>query len=77
MNPEAVPSLVDKFPREMFITSYHHFRRVMCSTKYTIEQKDTAFGDLAIDYLRCKVTGRDTITFVSITEEWIIRGGWE
>lgn len=70
-------SLVAKFPREMFFISYHHFRQIMCSTKYTLQQKDTAFGDLATDYVRCKIEDSDIVIFAAILEEWSRRRGWE
>jgi len=70
-------SLVSKFPRDMFVISYHHFRRVMCSNKYTLEQKDSAFESLAQDYIRCDLEDDDVTSFVAAAEEWAMRGGYE
>jgi len=70
-------SLVSKFPREMFAVSYLHFRDVMCSNKYTLEQKDSAFEGLAEDYFRCDLEDGDVAAFVAATEEWSIRRGYE
>jgi hypothetical protein len=64
-------------PREFFLTSYHHFREVMCSTEYTIEQKDNAYGALLTDYARCKILKQDEVTMQSITMEWERRRVYE
>ena len=50
-----------KFPRDMTNISLHHFRRVMCSNKYTVEQKDTAFEGLTQDYFRCELEDPDVL----------------
>ena len=56
-----------------FFISLNHFRDVMCSTKYTLENKENAFMGLAQDYLRCELTEDDDIFFVSICREWDMR----
>lgn len=61
----------------MFIVSLHHFRRVMCSSKYTVEQKDTAFGGLIEDYFRCELEGPDITIFVATEREWSMRRSYE
>lgn len=68
-------SLVNSFPAEMFVISYHHFRNVMCSTKYTTAQKDSAWGGLCEDYIRCKLTPRLVQAFVAMEVEWSMRRG--
>lgn len=77
MNKKYFKEVSRGHPREMFITSYHHFRRVMCSTKYTVAQKDDAFDGLTEDYFRCDLTDSDKKIFVATVEEWVIRKGWE
>lgn len=61
----------------MFITTLHHFRRVMCSTKYTIAQKDVSFESLIEDYFRCDLTDVDMKMFETATREWSRRKCWE
>lgn len=66
-----------QFPRDMFFITYHYFRRVMCSTKYNIAQKDSAFDGLIEDCFRCDLTDSDKKIFVAVAEEWSRRRGWE
>jgi len=66
-------SLNKGFPAEMFLTSLHHFRQIMCSTKYTLEQKDEAFGALCQDYIRCNLSSRLITAFVATEMEWAMR----
>lgn len=66
-----------RFPRDMFIVSLHHFRRVMCSDKYTIGLKDTAFDGLIEDYFRCELDDPDVTIFVATAKEWAIRRDYE
>lgn len=70
-------SLVSKFSREMFAISYSHFRKVMCSNKYTLEQKDNVFTGLAQDYIRCNLEDGDMVAFVALEKEWSMRRVWE
>lgn len=50
------------------------FRDIMCSRKFTTEQKDDAFYGLAYAYINCKATGDDNkqvITMFDMTRlEW-------
>jgi len=64
-------------PAEMFVLSYHHFRRIMCSTKYTLEQKDEAWGSLCTDYFRCELTQVHIKAFAATEREWSMRRGYE
>ena len=36
---------------DYFLSEYHAFRKIMCSRKYTIKQKDDAFAGLTCVYL--------------------------
>ncbi len=56
--------------RELFLTSYHFFREVMCSKTYTAEQKRNCYANLVEDYLRCDVTDNDIITMTALTAEF-------
>ena len=64
-------------PRDMFHISLRHFRRIMCSTKYTLEQKDSAFDGLAEDYFRCDLEDKDIKFFEVIVKEWSRRREYE
>ena len=64
-------------PRALFINSLLHFREVMCSKEYTLEQKNRAFEDLATDYFRCKLEPEDIIHFQAISKEWEMRSLYE
>lgn len=64
-------------PRELFVKSLHHFRKILCSTKYTYEQKNKAFDGLTCDYFRCKLTEDDKMNFVSMVKEFNIRQTYE
>ncbi len=63
--------------REYFITAINHFRKIMCSTEYTLEQKNTAFEGLFQDYLRCTLTEGDKLHFKAIFDEWGWRRSYE
>lgn len=64
-------------PRELFIKSLMHFREIMCSTKYTPEQKDNAFTDLITDYFRCNLRQEDITHFQAVKLEWEMRRRYE
>ncbi len=64
-------------PREYFITAIHHFRGIMCSTEYTVEQKDEAFKSLMTDYLRCKLNKDDKLFMEATSTEWTQRRVYE
>lgn len=74
---KKVYSNVNNQSREHFIKTYHWFREVMCSTKYTIEQKENTFDGLATDYLRCNLNKNDIVTFKAICLEWEMRKVYE
>ncbi len=63
--------------RELFIKQYHHFREIMCSTKYDLEQKQQAFQDLAQAYLRCKLNPSDITLFKAVSMEFEMRARYE
>ena len=63
--------------RELFVKQYHHFRKIMCSTEYTIEEKDREFQNLAQAYIRCKLEESDIVTFQSISQEFEMRKMYE
>ncbi len=63
--------------REFFVKDYHRFREVMCSTKYTTEQKESSFESLATSYLRCHLTESDVQLFTSVSLEWEMRKMYE
>lgn len=71
-----MPSMY-KHSKEMFVTSLHYFRSVMCSTKYTLRQKDGTFASLCQDYLRCELPQNLKTAFVAVMEEWSRRRGYE
>lgn len=75
--PKRLDTQLYDFPREMFVTSYRHFRRIMCSTKYTLEQKDSACDSFVQDYFRCKLTDTDIKSFLATMQEWTIRREYE
>jgi len=63
--------LLMKEERGRLIQSMLHFREIMCSTKYTLEQKDNAFEDLSTDYLRTIYkTDGDRLLFEALMLEW-------
>ena len=39
-----------KITGDYFLKEYHAFREIMCSRKYTVEQKDKAFSGLTYVY---------------------------
>jgi len=60
-------------PKELLLRSIHHFRKIMCSTEYTLEQKDRWFNNLLTDYLRCNHDD-NILSFFKVTcHEWEIR----
>lgn len=63
--------------RELFIKQIHYFRKVMCSTAYTMEQKEIAFEHLAEAYLRCNLNKNDVDLFVMTSEEFERRQQYE
>ena len=63
--------------RELFIKQVMFFRKVMCSTKYTLEQKEIAFEHLAEAYLRCNLNQSDIDLFVMTSEEFERRSLYE
>jgi hypothetical protein len=63
--------------RELFHKQVIYFRSVMCSTKYTREQKEIAFENLAETYLRCKLNQDDITLFVMTSEEFERRSLYE
>jgi len=63
--------------KEMFNTSWKFFREIMCSNKYTIAEKDTAYENLAQDYLRLDIKETEETFFWSITKEWGMRKAYE
>jgi len=64
-------------PSEMLLTSIHHFRDMMGSTKYTLEQKENAFSILLFDYMRCKSDAKINMFFMSTKKEWEMRVPYE
>lgn len=79
-------------PRELctkdyFVDEYTRFREVMCSTKYTLEQKNRAFG--AITYVVWDVTAvlkeegktadADFVekAYTALSQEWLRRSAYE
>ena len=63
--------------RELFLKQMMFFRKVMCSTKYTLVQKEIAFENLAEAYLRCKLNQNDIDFFVLTSEEFQRRSAYE
>lgn len=63
--------LLMKQERGRLMESMNHFRKIMCSTKYSLGQKDDAFEDLATDFLRTLYkTENDRLLFEAICIEW-------
>ncbi len=58
--------------RLFFITKLLHFRKVIISTSYTIEQKYREFENLIIIVLKCDLTELDTEQFLNTCEEFSI-----
>jgi hypothetical protein len=56
--------------RELFFAQLEHFRKIMCSTAFTLERKDKEFECLASAYLRCQLKDEDINIFISMTDEW-------
>jgi len=63
--------------KEYFNRSLLYFRKIMCSTKYSFEEKERAYSGLATDYFRCELSEDDIVHFQSISREWEIRSLYE
>ena len=63
--------------RELFHKQLIHFRNIMCSTAFTLEQKEKEFGYLAEAYFRCKLNQNDIDFFVLTKEEFDRRSIYE
>ena len=63
--------------RELFIKQMLFFRKIMCSTAYTSEYKENAYGNLVEVYARCKVNQGDIDLFSALTEEFERRSTYE
>jgi hypothetical protein len=63
---------------EYFRTEMTRFREVMCSTKYTLEQKDKAFEGLTQCFV-CLPPGNKDETFMYevLLDEWARRSAYE
>jgi hypothetical protein len=63
---------------EYFRQEMQRFREVMCSTAYTLDQKEKAFEGLALGYV-CLPAGckNEEMLFESLTDEWARRGAYE
>ena len=59
--------------RELFIKQYHWFRKVMCSTEYSVEDKDKEFQNLAQAYIRCNLNKGDIELFKAVSMEFEMR----
>lgn len=66
-----------ELPKELLMTSILHFREVMCSSKYTLEEKDIKFTALLTDYMRCKATEKELSFFFATKKEWEMRKSYE
>jgi len=55
---------------EMFNISIIHFRNVMCSIKFTVDEKLNAFSNLLQDYFRLKITDSQELYFLSTKSEF-------
>lgn len=64
-------------PRELFIKQLHHFRKRMCYTKYTKEEKVNEFGFLLETYVRCKLEKGDIDLMVATKNEFDMRLEYE
>lgn len=63
--------LLMKEERGHLMTSMRFFREVMCSTEYSIEQKDSAFENLVTDFIRTIYKmDADKNLFEALTIEW-------
>ena len=56
--------------RELFLTSYHFFREVMCSKEFSVDQKRKYYCNLVQDYVRCEITDNDVIIMSALTAEF-------
>ena len=63
--------------RELFYKQLLHFRKIMCSTAFTLENKENEFGYLAEAYFRCNLTQSDIDFFVLTKEEFDRRSIYE
>lgn len=64
-------------PRELFVKQMIFFRKIMCSTEYTQEYKEKAYGNLVEVYARCNLTQGDIDLFSAVTEEFEMRSKYE
>lgn len=63
--------------RELFIKQILYFRKIMGSTKYTLEQKEKEFENVAQAYFRCNITEDDKTIFVALADEFQRRSEYE
>jgi hypothetical protein len=60
-------------PRELFHKQFLHYMEIMGSTKYSIEQKEEEYNNLADAYFRCKLTDGDKAVFQGATRDFNYR----
>lgn len=63
--------------RQLFLRQVVHFRKIMCSTAFSLERKEREFENLAEAYFRCNLTEGDITLFKCTAEEFEIRNGYE
>ncbi len=63
--------------REFFIKQLLHFRKIMCSIKFSLERKEKEFECLGESYFRCNLTPEDITLFKSTADEFQRRSIFE
>ena len=63
--------------RELFLKQLLYFRKIMCSTEYTIKQKKIHFQNLSESYFRCNLTEGDIVLFQATADEFQRRSEYE
>lgn len=61
---------------EYFLKEIHSFRKIMCSTEYSLEQKEKAYEGLLYIYVATPdldLEGPEVMFFNATTKDWEIR----